>query len=214
MDSVPSANISYLTGSLCQPLKETDPKFDLVHGNVPNLICNNKKDLSSGSNKGTFVKESILNEAIPEDYLKWGLGTQYLYLKQASEILNKGGSVVTILGGRFPLEILSKLLNDCNLTLMPEFSTGFKWQTQPRPDYKGYAELEKKYGISFDFYLFDEAKKIMADKKIQNPTPYYNGKNLKNLFSDIRVSANQALELNKKGIKCGHTVHMIRGLKI
>jgi len=207
-------NLQPLTGSLCDPLKQIAcPGFDLIHGNVPNLICEDGRDLSSGNDKGTFVKEGAIKEAIPLEYVKWGLGTQYLYLKGAYDFLNKDGSVIAMIGGRFPLEITEKLFSDCNLKLMPEFSVGFKWQTQPEPDYDAYSQLENEYGVSFDFFPFDEALKILKKKNIDNPTPFYSGQQIKSFLKNIKVSATEAFELYKKGIKCGHTVHMFRGVK-
>jgi hypothetical protein len=209
----PVPKFSALTGSLCEPLKKTGLKFDLIHGNVPNLICDDDKDLSSGDDKGTFVKSGILKEQIPEEYIKWGLGTQYEYLKGAYEVLNPGGSVVAMIGGRFPLHLVRKLFSDCNLKLEPEFSVGFKWQTQPEPDFIAYSELEKKFGVKFEFFLYNEAIKILKKEKIENPAPDLTGQEMKDLFMYIQVSATRALELYKLGVKCGHTVHLFRGTK-
>ena len=212
-NALPNFNVIPRIGSLCSPLLGDPYKFDLIHGNVPNLICDDGKDLSSGSDKGTFVKESLLTD-IPEEYLKWALGTQYIFLKGAYNVLRKNGSIITIVGGRFPLEIVEKLFSDCNLKLAPEFSVGFKWQTQPEPDYLGYAELEGKYGIEFDFFLYEEALEILKQNGIENPTPSYTGNEVKDILADVLVSAKEALELHGKGIKCGHTVHMFRGVRI
>ncbi len=204
-------NLHPVLGSLCEPLSG---KFDLVNGNVPNLICDDKKDLSSGNEKGTFVRSNSLPEIMPKEYLKWGLGTQFEYLKGAVDCLTDNGSVVTIVGGRYPLEITEKLFLDSGLQLMPEFSVGFKWQTQPEPDFEGYAALEKEHGIEFDFFIYEDALKIMKKNGIENPASNLSGQELKDLFKGIRVSSTEALKLYKKGIICGHTVHMFRGKKL
>lgn len=210
----PSPKFSVFTGSLCEPLKRSGMKFDLIHGNVPNLICEDNKDISSGNDKGTFVKSGILKEQIPEEYIKWGLGTQYEYLKGAYQVLNPCGSAVAMIGGRFPLHLTQKLFSDCNLKLEPEFSVGFKWQTQPEPDLIAYSELEKKFGIKFEFFLYDTAIKILKEKGFSNPTPYMTGQEMKDLFAYAQVSATDALALHRKGIKCGHTVHLFRGVRM
>jgi hypothetical protein len=212
----PVPKFTALTGSLCEPLIESGLKFDLIHGNVPNLICNDDKDLSSGDDKGTFIKSGILSEQIPEEYIKWGLGTQYEYLRGAYEVLNPGGSVVTMIGGRFPLRLVEKLFSDCKLKLESEFSVGFKWQTQPEPDFIGYRDLEKKMGAgeSFDFYVYDLAIEILEKKGFLNPTSILTGQEMKDLLSSARVSATYALTLHRKGIRCGHTVHLFRGVRM
>ncbi len=205
-----------LDGLFCEPLKIGNcfKKFDLIHGNVPNLVCSNDKDLSSGDDRGTFIEQnSLIHYDIPEKYLKWGLGANYAYLRGAKDSLAIGGSVVTVLGGRFPLGLVNDLFMDCGLTLMPEFSVGFKYQTQPEPNYVGYAELESKYGVEFDFFGFDEAVKLLEKEGINNPSFKHSGEEIKNLLGKYQVSAKRALKMHNLGKKCGHTVHMFRGLK-
>ena len=207
-------NVIPLVGSLCDPLVKLGFKFDLIHGNVPNLVCSDERDLSLGDDKGTFIKTGILTESIPKEYLEWALGTQYLFLKGGSSLLGKNGSIITMMGGRFRLSILEKLFSDCGLRLEPEFSTGFKFQTQPEPDYEGYAKLEEEHGVSFDFFRYFDSKKLLIQEGIGNPTHDYSGQQIKDLLKDFRVSSSEALELHKKGIVCGHTIHMFRGTKV
>jgi hypothetical protein len=201
-----------LIGSLCNPLRPYAGELDLIHGNIPNLPCSDEKDLSSGDDKGTFIKQKDLG-AVPSDYSAWGLESQYAYLRGAYEVLRKGGSVVTLLGGRFPLNLTDELFKRCGLELMPEFSVGFKYQTQPEIDYVGYHEIEKRYGIEFDFFRYEEALGILKGNKILNPTFKHSGQEIKDMLRNARVSAGEALELHKKGIRCGHTVHLFRGRK-
>ena len=201
-------------GSLCDPLKETGLKFDLIFGNVPNLICKEDKDLSSGDEKGTFMKENTLSQNIPEKFIQWGMGTQYEFLKGAYNILAKGGSIISLVGMRFPGSMAGELFKSCNLKLQLGLPMGFKWQTQPEIDFIGYSELEQKYGVRFDFYLFDEAKEILRKAKISNPSLSISNMEMKNMLEGVEVSSIEALELcREKGTRCGHLVYPLRGIK-
>ncbi len=208
-----SKEIIPLVGSLCDPLEIVSGQLDLIHGNVPNLVCDDNKNLSSGDDKGTFVKKGSIGRA-PDELKSFALESQYAYLKGAYEVLRRGGSVITLMGGRVPIGLVSHLFCEAGLKLMPEFSVGFKEQTQPEQDYLGYAALEEKYGIEFDFYEFEDAMEILRRNKVSNPTFELSGEEIKDLLKETRVTATEALSLFKKGVRCGHTVHMFRGKKL
>ena len=72
---------------------------------------------------------------------------------------------------------------------------------------------EDQYGVEFEFYLYNEAMKLLKAKDINNPTSKVSGKGIKQLLKPYKVSAKKALELYYKKIKVGHTVHLFRGTK-
>jgi len=96
---------------------------------------------------------------------------------------------------------------------MEEVIVGFKEQTEALIDFMGYGKFEEEYGVSFEFYLYEESKKLIEEKKIENPTFTMKGDELKKLLEPYKVSSQRALELLKKDIAVGHTVHLFRGLK-
>ena len=201
-------------GSLCDPLIQTGLEYDLIFGNVPNLICDEEKDLSNGNDKGTFMKENTLSSSIPEKFTQWGLATQYEFLTGAYKALSKGGSVVSLIGGRVPGSAIGDLFKNCGLKLQLDLPMGFKWQTQPEIDFKGYAELEKKHGVLFAFYEYDKAKEILEAAGISNPTTSMSSMQMKEILEGVEYTATDALKLyREKRTKFGHIVHMCRGVK-
>ena len=193
---------------------QTGLEFDLIFGNVPNLICDEDKDLNRGDEKGTFIKKSTLNLNVPEAFVQWGLATQYEFLTGAYKALRKGGSVVSLIGGRFPGSVARDLFQSCGLKLQLGLPMGFKWQTQPEIDFLGYSELEKKYGVLFVFYQYEEAKKILKAAGISNPTTSMSSMQMKEILEGVEYTATDALKLyREKRTKFGHIVHMCRGVK-
>ena len=201
-----------VVGSFCEPIEKAGYKVDFVHGNIPNLPATGSEDLSRGAEKGTFLISSTYEGYHPpREFLGWGMGAQYAYLKSAKRVLVHGGSVVTELGGRMPLRIVRDLFRACGLTL-EEVIVGFKEQTEALIDFEGYHRLEREYGTTFEFYLHNESKKILEARGISNPSFAIGGEEVKNLLDPCKVSAGEAIRLYHKKIPVGHTVHLFRGI--
>lgn len=201
-----------LLGSFCEPIAAAGYKVDFVHGNIPNLPAAGTEDLKKGAEKGTFLP-APLYEAYnpPEKFVGWALGAQYAYLMSAQPVLSPGGSVITELGGRIPLTLVQELFGECGFKLQ-QVITGFKEQTEALIDFIGYHRMEKQYGVSFDFYRFNEAKELLAARGIKNPTHDISGEEIKKLLAPLRVSAGEALKLYHQNVPVGHTVHIFRGV--
>lgn len=205
--------ITPLVGSFCEPIEKAGYKVDFVHGNIPNLPASGTEDLSQGAEKGTFLPAPLYEKyAPPEKFVGWALGAQYAYLKSAKAVLKDGGTLITELGGRVPMSVVSDLFEATGLKL-EEVVVGFKEQTEALIDFIGYHRMEKKYGVEFEFYLFDESKALLKQKGCSNPTTEISGKEMKAQLEPYKVSARKALNLHKQGITVGHTVHLFRGIK-
>lgn len=205
--------ITPLVGSYCEPLEKAGLTVDLIYGNIPNLPSAEEIDLSQGAEKGTFVP-SALYEGYkpPQKFIDWAMGSQFAYLQSAKKVLPTGGSVVTALGGRMPLSLVKELFANCELKL-DEVVTGFKEQTEALIDFQGYHRLEQEYGISFEFYLYQQAINLIKEKGISNPSSQISSEELKKLLEPFKVSAGKALDLHGQKVPVGHTVHLFRGIK-
>ncbi len=208
-----TAEVIPLVGSFCEPVEKQGYSVDFVHANIPNLPASGTEDLSKGAEKGTFLP-ALLYEGYkpPEKFVGWALGAQYAYLQSAKAVLNEGGTVMTELGGRIPLELVEELFHLVGLT-MHEVVVGFKEQTEALIDFVGYHRLEEQYGVEFEFYLYNESFSLFKKKGLQNPTAQMTGKEIKEMLKPFKVSAGQALELYHQQIPIGHTVHLFRGVK-
>jgi len=202
-----------VVGSFCEPIESLGEKVEFVHGNIPNLPASGSEDLTKGAEKGTFLMVgTYAGYNPPEKFLGWALGAQYAYLQSAKPILVSGGSVITELGGRIPLEVIQDLFETCGYRL-EEIVVGFKEQTEALIDFEGYHRLEKQYGTSFEFYRYDEAKGLLESRGIANPTHAIQGIEIKSMLAPYKVSAGEALALHHQGVAVGHTVHLFRGIK-
>lgn len=203
--------ITPLAGSFCEPLWKQKVKADLIFGNMPNLPAPEGYTLTLGIEKGTFMdKQHYLPYNPPKKFMRFALGTQYVFLQSAQQALAKGGSVVLALGGRPPMPLIDELFSSCAMNLK-EIVVGFKEQSEALMDFIGYHEIEKEHGVVFDFYRFEESRKALKDNAIANPTTAIFGREIKKLLTPYRVSAWDALKLYHQGILVGHTVHILRG---
>jgi len=147
---------------------------------------------------------------LPNYIRNYLLEMQILFLDSAKSILNTGGSVLPMIGGRVPYELFPRMFAEAGLGF-EELCSGFKRQTEPDIVIPEYAGAEKD-GITFSFYHFTEAKEHLKKLGITNPTTSIDGMELSNALGDYRVSAREALSLYREGIDVGHTVHFFRGV--
>ncbi|HLD08166.1 MAG TPA: hypothetical protein VJB60_03810 [Candidatus Peribacterales bacterium] len=203
-------------GSFFEPIEGDGAVIDLAAGNVPNLPSEEDQKLITGSDKGTFMPREWFERYLPpEIFLKWALGTQYAFLMSASKVVRKEGSAMTLVGGRFPLPLAKDLFTQTGYERPEEVICGFKQQTEPTPDYRGYSAFEQASDdVRFDFYLYENAQKRLAQSNIGNPTRIHTGSKIKSTLEDLKVSAQQALEVHSRGTTLfGHTVHLFRGIR-
>ncbi len=200
-----------LEGSFVEPIEKGGYRLDIIYGNIPNLPSTGSEDLSLGAEKGTFLPSSLYEDYNPpKKFIGWAMGAQYAYLQSSKKTLAEYGSVITELGGRMPLNLVKELFKESGLN-MQEILVGFKEQTEALIDFQGYHRMEKEYGVSFDFYLYQESKKLLKNNNIKNTTTKISGEKIKKLLKPYRVNAGEALNLYKKNITIGHTVHLFRG---
>jgi hypothetical protein len=160
-------------------------KADVICTNLPNIPVEDV-DILTSKTASVFKADG---EEYPNLITKYLLVLQYKFLVQAKNYLTNQGSVVVTLGGRIPKEAISELFKMAGYSEEYLFE-GFKVQTQPEEVMDGYANAEKD-GVVFDFYDYGEV--------INH-----------GLSDQFKISATEVLS---KGIKVGHKVYIIRGIK-
>lgn len=201
--------IHSFVGDLCKPISEKALKVDLVYGNLPNLPSNSE-DMAEGHNLSSLYKRGNGDLALPNYTRDYLLEMQMLFLDSAKSILNPGGSVLPMIGGRVPYELFLKMFAEAGLNL-EELCSGFKRQTESDIVIPEYASAEK-YGIVFSFYPYTEAREYLKKAGITNPTAEVDGMQLSGILRGYMINAREALNLYKRGIDIGHTVHFFRGI--
>ncbi len=196
--------LTVMQGDLCQPLIKQKMKVDVVYANLPNLPCDNLPKVRK-ANISYFEKRDI--ESVPKKFQRYNMTLQYLFLKEAKKVINKGGAVIDAIGGRIPYKIIKELFI-VNGYKFSELASVYKLQTEPYFELKGYAEAEKKYCIEFDFYYYTEAQKHWL--KIENKK--FNGPKLKKELKKYRVNATEAYTAYlKDGSQFGRVSHILCG---
>ncbi|MEK6876683.1 MAG: hypothetical protein AABX63_04675 [Nanoarchaeota archaeon] len=195
-------------GDLCKPISERGLNVNLVYGNLPNLPSDSN-DLLEGLKLSSLYKRENSGLRMPSYITAYLLEMQMLFLDSAKAILNPGGSVLPIIGGRVPYELFPRMFAEAGLSL-EELCSGFKRQTEPDIVILEYAGAERD-GIIFSFYPFTEAKEHLKKIGVANPTTRVDGMELSSALRDYRISAREALNLYREGIGVGHTVHFFRG---
>lgn len=199
------AKIQTFLGDLCAPLIEKGIRAELVYGNLPNVPSEEPiwdKKVSASK----FMARNA--EDCPEIFQTWLLTLQYLFLKQAKQIVKSGGIVVDALGARVPDGLLEKLFTE-NGYEVSELAAVYKAQSEPEDVLYGYVEAESKNGIEFDFYDHEKAllvwEKELANQKLPSSK-------LKEVLKPYRLSATQAWDaFEKHGKTPGHLCSILSG---
>ncbi len=178
-----------LTGDLCHPLVENNLQVDLLYANLPNVPS--EEPVLVGRRSATYFQGKIHCPDVFEHHL---LSHQYSFLRQAKSALEKGGAVISAIGGRLPYEILTDLFAKAGYAMQELVST-FKYQTEPEDVLSGYAKAEKQYGTEFDFYHYPEAQ----EKWLQFGAARLTGAEIKEDLRQHRVSATEAWGLYRTG---------------
>lgn len=190
---------------LCEPLIERDIKVDLLYANIPNIP-------SSGSVFSQKVSSSKFTERntedCPEVLQKRLLTLQYLFLKQAKEVLKAGGTIVHALWARMPYEIIKLLYHTHNYQIHELVNT-YKIQTEAKDILESYAQKEKEEEIEFDFYDHEKAWPCREEGQKNKKTWTIN--ELKEYLSPYKISATQAYKRFIKDEKqAGHICSILQ----
>lgn len=193
------AEIETMLGDLCEPLIQRGIKVDLVYANIPNVPSEEpvfEKKVAASQFRIRDVEDT------PELFQKWYLTLQFLFLKQAKQILNPGGVVINAVGPRVPYDVL-KQIYPANGYSATELVSLYKIQSEPEDTLAGYARGEQEHGVEFEFYDHERAWPFWQselDGKKHWTTP-----ELKEALKQFRISAAQANEaFEKHGKQAGH----------
>ncbi len=195
-----TTTVSGFVGDLCNPLYVLPQRFDLIYANLPNLPVPPERGGAIDYNTCYAERGDLEMDPKLDAYL---LGFQHLFLRSAMGVLNEKGSVLLMIGGRFPFNIFKRLA-DSSGYVFEELLCSFRLETDLATTIDAYAAHEGD--IEFDYYLYDEAKAALDGK------PGLSGEELKVLLAPHRVSAASARSAGQSGKRIGHTLHMLRAM--
>ncbi|MDR3437414.1 hypothetical protein [Telmatospirillum sp.] len=90
------------TGDLLSPLAPDHPRFDVIYENLPNVPLDESAPLEKDRTSSNFFPSR--RESVPEKVKTNLLTLHYVALLQAKDFLAAGGVVLSMLGGRVPLQ--------------------------------------------------------------------------------------------------------------
>lgn len=192
-------------GDLLTPLLPHGQRFDVIYENLPNLPVDDAALIEIDRTSAAFVPPRP--EKVPAFIQDWLLVLHYLALTQARNALAPHGSVISTLGGRVPLTVLTDMANAAGLR--PSFLT-YWWKEQAdATDVIGsYAQWQRQGLGPFHFYPVDLLRDAFAGLD-----PEQAGRDALAIERDIagkRLDAISAWNAFLRGDRIGHTVAVLK----
>jgi len=188
-------------GDLLAPLRGSGAKFDVIYENLPNLPAADAAAVESEKTSAAFLAPR--DEAIPRPVRDWLLALHYLALVQAHDFLRPGGAVLSTIGARPPLAVLTEMAEAAGHAAS---FVGFWWKAQADADevIPSYAQWRRQGLGPFHFYPVEVLEAAFADLDFEQA-----GRDALSIERDLRsyqLDAPEAWELHRSGRRIGHTV--------
>ncbi|GHT80557.1 hypothetical protein AGMMS49960_17740 [Betaproteobacteria bacterium] len=195
-------------GDLLTPLQGRGLSFDVIYENLPNIPIDNANALEEKRKSSNFVPPRT--EKIPQFAHDHLLALHYVALKQSLEFLSADGFVISTLGGRVPLEYLSRLAVESGLT--PDFlSYSWKLQALGEEVLPSYAELETRGLGPFYYYPVEALEKTFNG--ISTRDSGVRAIEIEKELLPYRITATQAWQAYQAGQRIGHTVAVLKSAR-
>jgi methylase of polypeptide subunit release factors len=187
-------------GDLLSPLASSGVKFDVIYENLPNLPVDDTRLIEQDKTSAAFLAPR--REAVPGFVADWLLTMHYLALVQARDALTPDGVVLSTIGARLPLDVLTRLSRAAGLT--PRVLT-YGWKVQADADdvISTYANWERQGLGPFRFYSADALEAVFRDLD-----PGDAGSKAAEIEASLvgeQFGAVAAWEAYRKGARIGHT---------
>ncbi|MCW2284049.1 methylase of polypeptide subunit release factors [Rhodoblastus acidophilus] len=187
-------------GDLLAPLRASGVRFDLIYENLPNLPVADAAQVEVDKTSAAFLAPR--SEATPKAVADGLLTLHYLALLQAHDFLKPGGAVLSTIGARLPLSVLTEMAEAAGHR--PSFLT-YWWKAQADADevIASYAQWQKQ-GLFFHFYPVEVLEAAFAGLELEQA-----GRDALAIERDLRsyqLDAAQAWRLHRQGRRIGHTV--------
>ncbi|OUM58000.1 hypothetical protein PIROE2DRAFT_31924, partial [Piromyces sp. E2] len=193
------------TGDLFAPLRKDHPHFDVIYENLPNVPVDDDKEVEDSRNSGHYLEKR--GERIPKDVHAAMLDLHFLALQQAGEFLEKDGVILSLIGGRVPLDTITGLGKQAGIN---SEILSYKWKVQSEPEdvIGGYAKQEENRYGPFIFYKAEDLKKAFEGITFEESGA--KASDIEKSLEDKKLSATEAFKLWKAGESIGHTVVVLK----
>lgn len=183
-------------------------RFTLVYENLPNIPAGPGIDVEAGINAASFYRPQA-SGAVPARFAAHRLELHYLCLQQARAHVERGGGILTSIGGRVPLEVAFDLHRSCGYS--PELVVfGAKIQSEPEAILPAYAGAEQGSGLRFTFFSPEVLPMVAARRQAGlEGLPLLHS--LSAELDRFAMDAGEAMARHQCGGAVAHTVFFILG---
>lgn len=192
-------------GDLLTPLNGRGLRFDVIYENLPNLPLADDSRLEDSRTSGAFLPART--EPVSGLFKDNLLALHWVALVQARDYLAPGGAVLSTLGGRVPLSVITALAEQAGL--VPDVFS-FTWKVQAEPDevIGAYAEWQAKGLGPFYFYRAEDLRRAFAG--VEPDQSGARAAEIERTLAPHRLDAASAWAAHRAGERIGHTVVVLK----
>jgi SAM-dependent methyltransferase len=188
-------------GDLLAPLRASGARFDLIYENLPNLPLADAAEVEVDRTSGAFLAPR--GEPLPRAVRDWLLALHYLALVQAHDFLKPGGAVLSTIGARLPLSVLTDMAQAAGHDAR---FLSYWWKGQADADevIASYAQWQREGLGPFHFYPLETLEAAFSGLDLEQAGR--RALELEDSLHPHRLDAETAWALHRRGGRIGHTV--------
>jgi methylase of polypeptide subunit release factors len=191
-------------GDLLAPLGASGAQFDLIYENLPNLPLADAAEVEVDRTSGAFLAPR--SEPLPQAVRDWLLALHYLALVQAHDFLKPGGAVLSTIGARLPLSVLTDMAEAAGHDAS---FLSYWWKAQADADevIASYAQWQRQGLGPFRFYPLEALETAFAGLDLEQAGR--RALELEDSLHPHQLDAEAAWALHRQGRRIGHTVAVL-----
>ncbi|MDR1462311.1 MAG: hypothetical protein LBI68_04130 [Azoarcus sp.] len=199
-------------GDLLEPLAPngaTPPRYDLIYENLPNIPIADAEEAATARKSAGHIPPR--KENVPPLMRRNLLALHTIALQKAKPFLAPGGTVLSLLGGRIPLEIFREMgrLTGYHAEI---FTYGWKIQTDPEEIIGGHLKQQQEGFGPYHFYRASRLAEVFANLSLEESGA--NAHAIEHRLTPDALSPKEALAAWQQGETIGHTVVALRSRPI
>jgi hypothetical protein len=196
-------------GDLLEPLAGANPRYNLIYENLPNIPVADAAEAAAARKSAGHIPPR--KETVPPLLRRNLLALHAIALQKAKPFLAPGGAVLSLLGGRIPLDVLLEMgrLTGYRTEI---FTYGWKIQTDPEEIIGGHLKQQREGFGPYHFYRASRLAEVFADVSLEESGA--NARAIERQLTPDELGPEEALAAWKRGEAIGHTVIALRSLPL
>ncbi|MDR0717348.1 MAG: hypothetical protein LBF50_08025 [Azoarcus sp.] len=195
-------------GDLLEPLAPNGappPRYDLIYENLPNIPVADAEEAASARKSAGHIPPR--KENVPPLMRRNLLALHAIALQKAKPFLAPGGAVLSLLGGRVPLDVFREMgrLTGYRAEI---FTYGWKIQTDPEEIIGGHLKQQREGFGPYHFYRASRLAEVFANVGLEDSGA--NAHIIERQLAPDELDPQAALAAWRRGEAIGHTVVALR----